>query len=277
MAETTKGTGNGAATGRTGTAATTGLPGATGVTATGRAGGAPAAATGRAAVDADGRSTRWNAHKARRQSELIDAAVAAIEDEGPGVGVKQIADRLGLPRSVVYRHFKDRADLDELIRRRIVDSLMADLAPTLEPDGTVIEAIRRSVDAYLDWIGRHPRLHAFLGTGAAAPGDGGGVVAGTKAAIAVRVGETFSTVLKALGADAVPAPAIAVGIVGFVDATVNHWLADRHPDLAPGLTPALTGERLADLLTCSIWSILDGNLRALGIVLSPDRPMSELL
>ncbi|MFI8966040.1 TetR/AcrR family transcriptional regulator [Streptomyces sp. NPDC053493] len=216
----------------------------------------------------DGRATRWNAHKARRQSDLVDAAVAAIEEDGPGIGVKQVADRLGLPRSVVYRHFKDRADLDELIRRRIVDSLMADLAPTLEPDGTVIHAIRRTVDVYLDWIRRHPRLHAFLGAGAPAPGEGAGVVAGTKAAIAVQVGELFAVVLKALGRDSALAPSIAFGIVGFVDATVNHWLSDRHDEL--------TGPQLADLLTCSIWSVLDGNLRALGVALSPDRPLSEL-
>ncbi|MFI8823801.1 FAD-dependent oxidoreductase [Streptomyces sp. NPDC053431] len=221
----------------------------------------------RGAGAADGRSTRWNEHRARRQSELVDAAVAAVEEDGPGIGVKQIADRLGLPRSVVYRHFKDRADLDELIRGRIVDSLMADLAPTLEPDGTVVEAVRRTVEVYLDWIRRHPRLHAFLGAGA--PAAGAGVVAGTKAAIAVKVGELFAAVLGALGRDPAPARSIAFGIVGFVDATVNHWLSDQRHEL--------TGSELADLLTCSIWSVLDGNLRALGIELAPDRPLSDLL
>lgn len=227
------------------------------------------AETANPGAEVDGRSTRWNAHKARRQSDLIDAAVAAIEEDGPGIGVKQIADRLGLPRSVVYRHFKDRADLDELIRRRIVDSLMADLAPTLEPGGTVMEAIRRAVDAYLGWVRRHPRLHAFLGSGAPVPGEGAGVVAGTKEAIAVQIGEVFSGVLKSLGEDSASAPSLAVGIVGFVDATVNHWLA--------GKPQQLTGTQLAELLTCSIWSVLDGNLRALGVELAPDRPMSDLL
>ena len=220
-------------------------------------------------AETDGRSTRWNAHKAQRRLDLLDAAVAVIEEEGPEFGVKQIADRLGLPRSVVYRHFKDRADLDELIRRRIVDSLMADLAPTLQPDGTVVAAIRHAIDAYLDWIRRHPRLHAFLGAGAPAPGDGAGVVAGTKAAIAVQVGELFEVVLKSLGQDPAPAPSIAFGIVGFVDAAVNHWLADKRH--------ALTGDQLADLLTCSIWSVLDGNLRSMGVDLAPDRLVSDLI
>lgn len=220
-------------------------------------------------ADVDGRSTRWNAHKAQRQIDLIDAAVAAIEEEGPGIGVKQIAERMGLPRSVVYRHFKDRAELDELIRKRIIDLLMADFAPTLEPDGTVMTAIRRAVDAYLDWIGQHPRLHAFLGVGTPAPGDGSGVVAGTKAAIAVQVGELFAALLKSLGKDISLAPSIAVGLVGFVDATVNNWLAGKRRELSSA--------QLAELLACSIWSVLDGNLRMLGVEIAPDQLMSDLL
>ncbi|WP_330457495.1 TetR/AcrR family transcriptional regulator [Streptomyces sp. NBC_00820] len=220
-------------------------------------------------AEADGRSTRWNAHKARRQIDVIDAAVAAIEEEGPDVGVKRIAERIGLPRSVVYRHFKDRAELDELIRGRVVESLMADLAPALAPDGTVMAAIRRAVDAYLDWIGLHPRLHAFLGVGSAAPGGGSGVVAGTKAAIAVQVGALFAAVLKARGEDSPLARSLAVGVVGFVDATVNDWFTTMPREL--------DSARLAEFLTCSIWSVLDGNLRALGVELAPDQPLSELL
>ncbi|MFJ3642023.1 TetR/AcrR family transcriptional regulator [Streptomyces sp. NPDC090108] len=220
-------------------------------------------------AEADGRSTRWNAHRARRQTDVLDAAVAAIEEDGPDVGVKQIAERIGLPRSVVYRHFKDRAELDELIRGRIVESLMACLAPALAPGGTVLGAIRGAVGAYLDWIALHPRLHAFLGLGNPAPGAGSEVVAGTKAAIAVQVGALFEAVLKSFGEDSALARSLAVGIVGFVDAAVNDWLTTT-----PG---ELGGAEFAEFLTCSIWSVLDGNLRTLGVRLAPDQALSELL
>ncbi|MDQ3576647.1 MAG: TetR/AcrR family transcriptional regulator [Actinomycetota bacterium] len=93
-------------------------------------------------ANADGRSTRWDAHKLQRRLEILDAAVAAIEQDGPHVGVKQIAERVGLPRSVVYRHFTGRADLDEQIRQRIIDGLMIRLTPTPHPDGTMLAAIR---------------------------------------------------------------------------------------------------------------------------------------
>ena len=219
--------------------------------------------------DADGRATRWDEHKARRRGEVLDAAVAAIEEHGPEVGVKQIAERAGLPRSVVYRHFTDRSDLDEQIRQRVVDLLMADLAPTLHPDGTPVGAIRHAVDAYLGWIERHPRLHAFLGAGSGRTRGMSRVVSGTKTAIAVEVGELFAVVQRKFGKQAELSTSLAFGLVGFVDATVNRWLADGQR--------GVTTTELADFLARSIWLVLDGNLRALGVELAPGTPISELV
>ncbi|MGH3950341.1 MAG: TetR/AcrR family transcriptional regulator [Pseudonocardiaceae bacterium] len=217
----------------------------------------------------DGRSTRWDSHNTQRRIEVLDAAVAAIEEDGLRVGVKQIAARVGVPRPVVYRHFKDRADLDEQIRQRIVELLMAELAPTLRPDGTVQESIRRTVDTYLSWIERHPHLHAFLGAGAGQPSGGSRVVAGTKAAIAVEAGNVFAAILRNFGFQTELARSIAFGLVGFVDVTVNRWLADRDR--------TLTATELADFLARSIWFVLHGNLRALGIEITPDTPTRALL
>lgn len=218
--------------------------------------------------DADGRSVRWEAHKARRRADVLDAAVDAIESEGPGVGVKQIAERVGLPRSVVYRHFEDRADLDAKVRQRIVNMLMAELEPTLRPDGTPVQSIRRAINAYLGWIEHHPRLHTFLGAGSGRSSGGSKVPAGSKAAIAAETSELFASALRSFGQDDRLAPSIASGLVGFVDATVNHWLGDKDRKVGT--------EELADYLSLSIWYVLDGNLRALGIELDPDTPVGEL-
>ncbi|MFB9729159.1 TetR/AcrR family transcriptional regulator [Haloechinothrix salitolerans] len=219
--------------------------------------------------DVDGRATRWDAHKTRRRRQLLDAAVTAIETLGPTVGVKQIAEQAGVPRSVLYRHFADRADLDEQISQRIVDLLQSQLAPTLRPRGTATEAIRRVVGTYLDWIEQHPHLYTFLGAHGRTPAGGSRVVAGTKAALAAQVAELFATATRTAGRDASFAPTVASGLVGFVDATVNHWLADKRR--------MISTEELAEYLTRSIWSVLDGNARALGIQIDPDRPISDLL
>ncbi|MCG8915272.1 TetR/AcrR family transcriptional regulator [Actinokineospora sp. PR83] len=221
------------------------------------------------APEVDGRSTRWDAHKAQRRLQVLDAALAVIEQHGPDIGVKQIADRVGVPRPVIYRHFQDRADLDEQIRAHVIGSLMAELAPTLRPDGTVTEAIRRAVDTYLGWIDRHPHLHAFLGAHTREATGGSRVVASTKTAIAVEAGKLFAAVLTRFGKDPDLAPSLAVGVVGFVDATVNRWLADKRRPLSSA--------RLAEFLTVSIWSLMSGNLAALGVAIDPDQTVVELL
>lgn len=221
-------------------------------------------------ADIDGRATRWDAHKVQRRSKVLDAAVGAIEQDGPNVGVKRISDLAGLPRSVIYRHFTDRSDLDEHIRQRIVDRLMAELAPTLRPDGSASEAIRRAVSVYLRWTEQHPRLHAFLGTGGRhTTGASSHVVDGTKTAISVEVAELFAQALRRFDRDIQISTPLAFGLVGLVDAAVNRWLVESDS--------TLTTERLADLLSRSIWLVLEGNLQAMGIDLTPDTPVKELL
>ncbi|WP_314412239.1 TetR/AcrR family transcriptional regulator [Streptomyces kroppenstedtii] len=215
----------------------------------------------------DGRSTRWDDHKARRQVDLVDAAVALIEDEGTRFKLQRLAERVGLPRSVLYRHFKDRATLDELIRRRVVESFMRGIEPTLSFDGTIEESVRRVVGAHLDWVAQHPRLYAYMGVGEHAMGDGS-LVADTKAAIALMLSARFADVLKALGVPEAPIRSVAIGIVGFVDTCVNQWVRDDRRELSE--------EELREMLCRSVWAVLDATLRSLGVELSPQQSVADL-
>ncbi|MEV7139576.1 TetR/AcrR family transcriptional regulator [Streptomyces tauricus] len=215
----------------------------------------------------DGRSTRWDDHKAQRQVDLVDAAVALIEDEGTRFKLQRLAERVGLPRSVLYRHFKDRATLDELIRRRVVESFMRGIEPTLTFDGTIEESVRRVVGAHLDWVAQHPRLYAYMGVGEHAMGDGS-LVADTKAAIALMLSERFADVLKALGVPQAPIRSVAIGIVGFVDTCVNQWVRDERRELSE--------EELREMLCRSVWAVLDATLRNLGVQLSPQQRVADL-
>lgn len=50
-------------------------------------------------------NARWDKHNSERRTKILDAAVELIEESAAGVevSVKEIADRAGLARSVVYR------------------------------------------------------------------------------------------------------------------------------------------------------------------------------
>src|SRR5918994_2066962 len=112
----------------------------------------------------DGRQARWDKHNQERRQVILDAAVAVVEAGEPGAEfhVQQIAERAGINRSVVYRHFTDRADLDHAILVEIVEGVMEQLLPALTLDGTVRDIIDRIVVAYVDWAASHPALHRLV-------------------------------------------------------------------------------------------------------------------
>lgn len=218
----------------------------------------------------DGRTTRWDDHKAERRSRILDAAVSEIREHGIDVTVQRIAKTAQIPRSVIYRVFKDRSDLDEQIRARILEDLMTNVGPTLAPSGTVQGAISRAVDTYVEWIVENPHLHQFLGVGSATrPKTGSRTVTGARTAIALQAARMFEELLRSR-TDAVEiAEPMAFALVGLVDASVNRWLSRSMRPLTP--------HAMSEFLQLSIWQVLDGNLRQIGIDLDPQSQVSSLL
>ncbi|MFX0577298.1 TetR/AcrR family transcriptional regulator [Nocardia nepalensis] len=217
---------------------------------------------------ADGRSTRWNGHKARRRADVIDAAITVIEEQGVEVSVQAIADRLRLPRPVVYRHFDGRADLDEQIRQEILNSLLRALMPTLQPDGTLRDAVRGAVGTYVGWVERHPNLHRFLGD-AAPQGDSSQALTGARDRIGGRLADLFAISLARFGIDPNRARPMAFGIIGFVDGFVSNWRSDA--------ATTLTSDQVEGILTESVLALFEGNARSLGVPLERDTIVSDLL
>ncbi|WP_280357738.1 TetR/AcrR family transcriptional regulator [Nocardia otitidiscaviarum] len=217
---------------------------------------------------ADGRRTRWNGHKARRRADMLDAALAVISEHGVEISVQQIADRLRVPRPVVYRHFDGRADLDEQIRRHILESLLAELLPRLRPDGTLRDAVRGAVGTYVGWVERHRNLHRFL-IAADTAGDASRAMAGARDRIGGQLADLFATTLTRWGIDANRARPTAFGIIGFVDGVVNSWRAD------PAST--LTSEQVEGILTESVLALLEGNARSLDVPLTRDSLVADLI
>src|SRR5689334_12540491 len=85
----------------------------------------------------DGRRLRWLAHNQARRRVIIDAAVRVLERAEPGedIQVQLIAEEAGLARTVLYRHFHDRVDLDLAVQQRICKDLGKELLPALSYDG----------------------------------------------------------------------------------------------------------------------------------------------
>src|SRR3954453_22282647 len=68
----------------------------------------------------DGRSARWNDHRVARREELIDAALAAIDEYGSEVGMDKIPPPAPPSKPVIYRYFADKNELYRAVGKRVI-------------------------------------------------------------------------------------------------------------------------------------------------------------
>lgn len=181
------------------------------------------------AAAADGRDRRWDDHRQERRERLLASAVELIDRDGGDVGVAAIAAHAGIPRSVVYKLFRDREDLDEQIRIRIIQDATATLAPLLVPRGTLREMVRVAAKTYVDWVTAHANLHRFVGIGSATrPTPGSPAIAGGKAAFAQGVADLVTVLVPQMAPGSKvtrgSAENLAFALTGITDSVVNHWL-----------------------------------------------------
>ncbi|WP_020671923.1 TetR/AcrR family transcriptional regulator [Amycolatopsis nigrescens] len=211
------------------------------------------------AASADGRATRWAGQHQRRRAEFVDAALAAIAEHGPEVSTEQIAEKAGVARTRLYKHFTDAADLQRAISQRARELITIELAPVWNPQGTPMQMITTAIDTHLRWLTEHTPLYRYLIQNSPAEHE---EYTDIPTAIGEHLTELFTGYLLAFDLDPAPAETTAFGIVGYVHSASTRWL-DRHGPY--------TRDDLVAQLTAVIWTILDHTLRTGGVTLDPHR------
>lgn len=230
--------------------------------------------TGQAEQHVDGRRLRWEAHKKERRRLIIDAALEVIEEHPPGaeIHIHQIAERAGMARPAIYRHFADRADLDRAVQARAIQVALAELQPDKMLRGTLREVIDRILRTYIHWAGEHASLHR-VATRERSGSDGSPL----RAAV-LSVVEVIRPLIR-VGADAVGATLddadresldlLVYALVSEAVGAVRLWLS--RPERRPSADDL--SSRAAEVL----WYQIDGLARARGVTLDPDMPIEEIV
>lgn len=220
----------------------------------------------------DGRRARWQQHNDERRQRIIDAAIVLFEEEGPNVTLQAVGERAGLSRSVVYRHFADRRELDIAAQAQILQGLWALLVPQLKLAGSIRETVERGVRVYVGWAVQHPHLHEVADADTYA--DGKGALQQGIDMISARIVELLVTGVEVLGLevgddDRAAADPLVYGLVGMIFGAVRRWvhLGEYHP----------SGEVMAKIISDSVIALLDSRMAAFGIELDPDAPLDSLL
>jgi AcrR family transcriptional regulator len=197
-----------------------------------------------------GRAARWAAHRKQRRAELVEAAVQAVREHGAGVSVALIAAQAGVTKPVLYRHFVDRADLQQAVSERAAQLLLGRLLPELTAERAPTERIGAIVESFLAAAEEEPELWRFVVHNPGGNQAASDVVAHNIALIAGLLTSGLVDELRARGMDAGGAEAWAYGLAGMVYTAGDWWLQRR----------TMSRAALTDYLTSLIWGGLAGVL-----------------
>lgn len=212
---------------------------------------------------ANRRATRLSDHRAERRAHIVEAAAAAIEEYGVGVGTAQIAARAGVARPHVYRHFDSKDDLDDAVARYAATALVEQVRPSLTRTGRPLEIVRGVVAESIGFAREHPNLYRFMAARQQ-----------TRARHRERLGQTrwgrtrflgevvdaSTAYLKARDLDVEVPAGVLAGLMGMVDASIIWWL--DHQDEQQ--------EVVVDRVARQVWLVLRELLASLGLPIDDD-------
>jgi len=192
---------------------------------------------------ADGRSARWALHRQERRAELLDVARHLIHERGPDVTMEDIAAASGTSKSIVYRYFTDKAQLQRSLGRSILATMhrkLVDELRALESDSgrrpDADERIHAMIRAYVETAQRSPGVYRFV----TRPSDGLNHFLDSVA----RLVTTFLP-------EQLPSPQLwAHGAVGFVEGSVDTWMTEQQAHAAgEGPRPITSDQLVTHLVT----------------------------
>jgi AcrR family transcriptional regulator len=182
-------------------------------------------------VTTDGRDTRWVEHREARRRALVEDALRAIRRHGAGVGMDDIAAQAETSKTVIYRHFGDRAGLYAAVVASVHDFIHHDLAAALEltDPGDLSVLARDLADAYLGLVERDPEIYRFvLKAPEADPAGTIDAYGGLPELMGDHVSTAIANHLVRNGQDPSCAPTWGHGVVGFIRAAADQWMAAEH-------------------------------------------------
>ncbi|MDT0165843.1 TetR/AcrR family transcriptional regulator [Actinotalea sp. AC32] len=212
----------------------------------------------------DGRSSRWDDHRAARRTELANVARKAVHRLGPDVSMEEIASEARTSKSIVYRYFADKSGLQAAVGEVVLEHMQARLDEAVTSATTPREGLRSMIGVYLEMVEGSPNVYWFVTRPAAE--DASASLNRFLDSIAALIARPFVQLAEdragsaALGQHL--ADVWAAGAVGFVRGAGDWWLAHRDAPDAP------SREELVERVTAWLWA---GPVGALSRAGAPDR------
>jgi AcrR family transcriptional regulator len=219
-----------------------------------------------------GQAGRWAGQRERRRAEFVEAALGVIAEQGAEVSVEDIAARVGVARTRLYRHFTDRADLEGAITARVTQSVVEHMDALWHPRGSARQMISGAIGGYVGWLDENRNLHRYL-LGHAGSVDEPGSYPAVRRTVAEHLAGLFGGYLGVLGVAPAVTTDLAHAVVGMVE-SVARWRMTA--DGASAEETSETAEHVVTRLVDWTWALLDSVLRQAGLELDPDLELPRL-
>jgi AcrR family transcriptional regulator len=211
---------------------------------------------------ADGRTTRWNEHRQSRRRELVEATLRAIRLHGAGVGMDDVAAVASTSKTVIYRHFSDRAGLYQAVAQHVDRTILRDLAQAVGDETPLVTGrppagaarvdpravIGAAIDSYLRLVERDPEVYRFIVAAPLLERSAAGAAGSSEAMsdhVAERITHLIGSALSARGRATEAAQVWGPAVVGMVRAAADRWIARGAG--ASGMSRTTLAEHLTDL------------------------------
>jgi len=97
------------------------------------------------------------------RGKILDAAEALFARRGyPGVGLREVADAVGIGKSSLFHHFSAKAQLYFEVLERVLERIDAHVTPALATGGDTLAQIDACLDALIDALTEHPTTARLL-------------------------------------------------------------------------------------------------------------------
>jgi AcrR family transcriptional regulator len=166
--------------------------------------------------------------------------MTVVSEQGPGVGIDDIARCSGIAKPIFYRYFRDKAELFIEVGRAVAEAVVAETTAAIDAAQSPRSKLAAGIDAYLASIESRPELYRFVLQHRDL--DDYATIVGLHATAVI--GEF----LREAGQDSGAAELWGFGIVGLVRAAADRWLEQQ----------TMSRAAVVDYLTDLIWPGLAG-------------------
>ncbi|AWV48707.1 TetR family transcriptional regulator [Mycobacterium leprae Kyoto-2] len=199
------------------------------------------------AVKTDGRKRRWHQHKVERRNELVDGTIDAIRRQGRFLSMDEIAGKIGVSKTVLYRYFIDKNDLTTAVMMRFAQTtLIPNMAAALSTNLDGFDLTREIIRVYVKTVAAEPEPYQFVMANSSASKSK--VIADSERIIARMLAVMIRRRMQEAGMDAGGVEPWAYLIVGGVQLATHSWMSD----------PRMSADELIDYLTMLSWNALCG-------------------